>query len=125
MLKTLILAGAATALIAGLAEPSLRYFGSHAGDLVVVIDLSASMKARGKRGMRFDAARKEFLSLVDNLASGQKMLVIGAGAQPRLLMPFSADQRRLRELARELLAAVHSHRTAPETGCEGADVEAG
>src|SRR4026209_2171915 len=62
---------AATALIAGLAEPSLRYFGSHAGDLVVVIDLSASMKARGKRGMRFDAARKEFLSLVDNLASGQ------------------------------------------------------
>ena len=32
------------------------------------------------------------------------MLVIGAGAQPRLLMPFSADQRRLRELARELNA---------------------
>jgi len=95
---------AATALIAALAEPSLRYFGSRAGDLVVVIDLSASMKAHGKRGSRFDVARKEFLSLVDNLASGQKMLVIGAGAQPRLLMPFSADQRRLRELARELNA---------------------
>ena len=95
---------AATALIAALAEPSLRYFGSRGGDLVVVIDLSASMKARGKSGVRFDAARKELLALVDHLASGQKMLVIGAAAQPRLLMPFSADQRRLRELARGLNA---------------------
>ncbi len=95
---------AATALIAALAEPSLRYFGSRAGDLVVVIDLSASMKAHGKSGARFDAARKEYLALIDHLASGQKMLVIGAAAQPRLLMPFSADRRRLRGLARELKA---------------------
>ena len=29
-------------------------------------------------------------------------MVIGAGAQPRLLMPFTSDQRRLRDLARGL-----------------------
>ena len=32
------------------------------------------------------------------------MMVIGAGAQPRLLIPFTSDQRRLRELARGLEA---------------------
>ncbi|MSP38314.1 MAG: VWA domain-containing protein [Deltaproteobacteria bacterium] len=95
---------AATALIAALADPSLIHFGSQSGDLVVVIDLSASMKAKGSKGMRFDAARREFVALVDGMSSGQKMLVIGAGAQPRLLVPFSADQRRLRELGRSLTA---------------------
>jgi hypothetical protein len=93
---------AAAALIAALADPSLLHFGTRSGDLVVVVDLSASMKARGKNGARFDAARREFLSLVDGLASEQKMLVIGAGAQPRLLAPFSADKRRLREFGRSL-----------------------
>src|SRR5919106_408605 len=95
---------AAMALIAALADPRLRHFGATAGDMVVVIDLSASMKAKGKSGSRFDAARREYLSLVDSLASEQKMMVIGAGAQPRLLTPFTADKRRLRELGRNLEA---------------------
>jgi len=95
---------AATALIAALADPWLRYFGATAGDLVVVIDLSASMKAKERGVSRFDAARREWLALIDGLGSGQKMMVIGAGAQPRLMMPFTSDQRRLRELARGLEA---------------------
>src|SRR5919106_4651328 len=37
---------AAALLIAALADPWLRFFGAAAGDLVVVIDLSASMKAQ-------------------------------------------------------------------------------
>jgi Mg-chelatase subunit ChlD len=93
---------AAIALIVALADPALRHWGVLSGDLVVVLDLSASMKAKGKQGTRFDAARQEFLSLVDGLAAGQKMLVIGAATQPRLLVPFSADKRRLRELGRTL-----------------------
>jgi Ca-activated chloride channel homolog len=95
---------AATALIAALGDPSFRHFGAISGDMVVVVDLSASIKAKGKSGSRFDAARREFLALVNELASEQKMMVIGAGAQPRLLMPFSADKRRLRELGRNLAA---------------------
>lgn len=95
---------AALALIAALADPSLLYFGGRSGDLVVVIDTSASMKARGRQGARFEAARREFFALVDGLGSDQKMLVIGAGAQPRLLSPFTADKRRLRELGRNLAA---------------------
>ncbi len=95
---------AALALIAALADPSLLHWGSNSGDLIVVLDLSASMKASGKNGSRFDAARREFQALIDDLARGQRMMVIGASLQPRLLQPFTADKRRLRDLARELQA---------------------
>src|SRR5712692_8986581 len=96
---------AACLLIAALADPSLLHFGAPSGDTVVVVDLSASMKAKGKSGTRFEAARKEFLSLVDSMSSGQKIMVIGAGVQPRLLVPFTSDKSRLRELGRNLGAS--------------------
>ena len=95
---------AAAALIAALADPALRYFGAGAGDTVVVLDLSASMKAKGKTGLRFDAARRELLALVDSLPANRKMMIIGAGAEPRLIVPFTADRRRLREIGRTVAA---------------------
>ena len=95
---------AACLLIAALADPSLLHFGAPSGDMVVVVDLSASMKARGPSGTRFEAARKEFLSLVDELSSGQKMMLIGAGAQTRLIVPFTADKQRLRDAGRNMVA---------------------
>src|SRR5918992_731207 len=58
---------AAIALIAALGDPSLIHSGAPAGDTVVVMDLTASMKARASGGTRFDAARRELLSLVDAL----------------------------------------------------------
>jgi Mg-chelatase subunit ChlD len=95
---------AALILIAALADPALHYFGAPAGDIVVVMDLSASMKAKGRSTTRFDGARREFLSLVDGLPSGQRMMLIGAGPQPRVLAPFTTDKRRLREIGRTLAA---------------------
>jgi len=95
---------AALALIVALADPSLRHIGQRSGDMVVVLDLSASMKAKGKSGSRIDGLRREFNSLINSLSSEQRMLVIGAGAEPRLMAPFTADKRRLRELARTLSA---------------------
>jgi Mg-chelatase subunit ChlD len=95
---------AATMLIAALADPALRHFGALSGDTVVVMDLSASMKARGSSGPRFEAARREFFSLIDGLRSHQRIMVIGAGAQPRILQPFTADKRRLRQLAQNISA---------------------
>ena len=91
---------AAVALIAALGDPDLIRFGAPAGDTVVVLDLSASMKAKGRSGSRFDDARREFLSLIDAMASGQKMMVIGAASRGRILSPWTADRRGLRELAR-------------------------
>jgi Ca-activated chloride channel family protein len=101
---------AAAILIAALADPSLIYFGASTGDTVVVVDLSASMKAKGKSGMRFEAARREFLSLVDALPTGRKMMLIGAGPQARLIVPLTADKARLREAGRNLAATDASGR---------------
>jgi Mg-chelatase subunit ChlD len=95
---------AACLLIAALADPSLLHFGAPSGDMVVVVDLSASMKAKGPLGTRFEAARREFLSLVDALSSGQKMMLIGAGAQPRLIVPFTGNKQRLRDAGRNMVA---------------------
>ncbi|TAK04390.1 VWA domain-containing protein, partial [bacterium] len=89
-------------LILALADPSLLRYGSPAGDTVAVIDMSASMKARGRAGSRFDEARKELLSLIDAMPSDQKMMVIGAGPFARIVSPFTADKKRLRELGRTL-----------------------
>src|SRR6185295_20094623 len=50
---------AAVALIAALADPRVTWLGSRAGDTIVVLDQSASMKARGRGGSRFDDARSE------------------------------------------------------------------
>ncbi|HSQ20886.1 MAG TPA: BatA domain-containing protein, partial [Blastocatellia bacterium] len=44
---------AACVLIAALADPSLLHFGAASGDTIVVIDLSASMKAKSSGGTRF------------------------------------------------------------------------
>ena len=93
---------AAIALIAALADPSLLHFGPPAGDTVVVMDLTASMKAKGPAGTRFDAARREYLSLVDGLRAGQRMMLIGAGSETRLIVPFTADKGRLRDAGRNL-----------------------
>ncbi|OGP24968.1 MAG: hypothetical protein A2038_00600 [Deltaproteobacteria bacterium GWA2_57_13] len=91
-------------LIVALADPSLLRFGAPAGDTIVVIDLSASMKARGLRGSRMDEARREFRALVDTLPAGERMMVIGAGPSPRVLSPLTADGVRLRDLGRSLEA---------------------
>ncbi|MFQ5903057.1 MAG: VWA domain-containing protein, partial [Candidatus Binatia bacterium] len=89
-------------LIAALADPSLLRYGAPSGDTVVVVDLSASMKARGRSGSRFDGARREFFSLIDAMPSDQRTMVIGAGPMPRVISPFTADKRRLKDLGRSL-----------------------
>lgn len=94
---------AAVLLIAALADPALTRFGRPIGDRVVVVDLSASMKAKGLAGSRFEAARRELYALVDALPAGGRMMLIGAGIKPQLVMPYTADRERLRQAARELL----------------------
>src|SRR4030095_4714617 len=105
---------AACLLIVALADPSLLHFGAPSGDMVVVVDLSASMKARGPSGTRFEAAPKEFLSLAEELSSGKKMMLTGAGAETRLIVPFTADKQRLRDAGRSMVATDVSGRIKEE-----------
>lgn len=89
-------------LIAAMAQPWLAVFRVQQGDLVAVLDLSASMMAKGRSGSRFDELRRVFLSSVDGMARDQKMMVIGAGPVPRILSPFTSDKGRLKATVRSL-----------------------
>ncbi len=91
-------------LVSALADPSLLGYGRGGGDTVVVLDTSASMKAKGSAGSRFRAAREELLSLIHSQTSGQRMMVIEAGPTHRVLMPFTSDKNRMRDLARSVRA---------------------
>ncbi|HTM09108.1 MAG TPA: VWA domain-containing protein [Verrucomicrobiae bacterium] len=95
---------AAVALIAALADPRILWLGGAAGDTIVVIDQSASMKAKGRGGSRFDDARAEVLRLIDALPSGGRMMIVGAGPRPEILSTWTDDRARLRAVARSVRA---------------------
>ncbi len=91
-------------LVSALANPSLLGYGHGGGDMVVVMDTSASMKAKGPAGSRFRAARRELHSLINSQPSGQRMMVIEAGTTPTVLLPFTSDKSKMRALARSIHA---------------------
>jgi len=93
---------AACLLIVSLADPSLLGYGEGGGDLVLVVDTSASMKAGGPSGSRFEAARKSLLSLVNAKPAGRRVMVIEAGPVPRVVLPFTTDSGAVKALARDL-----------------------
>ena len=81
-----------------LAKPVSLLSPPHKGDTLLVLDSSASMKTQTGSGTRFDHAKAEALTLVDELPQGNKMLIIEAGGEPKILSDFSDDKERLREL---------------------------
>ncbi|MBT8363513.1 MAG: BatA and WFA domain-containing protein, partial [Deltaproteobacteria bacterium] len=64
-----------------LAKPSWTYLALKKGNMILVIDTSASMKTRSGSGTRFDQARKKALELIDQRDQGQKILIVEAGAK--------------------------------------------
>ena len=91
-------------LAAALAEPALTGEAVPGRDVVLVLDVSASMQARGERGTRFEQAREHALRLLRELPAGRRMAVVTAGRQPRLASFFSSDKPLLRETLRDLEA---------------------
>ena len=91
-------------LAAALAEPALTGEAVPSRDVVLVLDVSASMQARGERGTRFEQAREHALRLLQELPAGRQMAVITAGRQPRMASFFSGDKPLLRQTLRDLQA---------------------
>ena len=67
-----------------LAGPVWLFLTQKKGDMIVVVDTSASMKTRLASGTRFDLARKKALDLIDQRHGDQKILIIEAGSEPTL-----------------------------------------
>jgi len=81
-----------------LAEPVWFYTPPVKGNVILVLDSSASMKTRTGQGIRFDLARKEAFRLIDDLPKESRVLIIQAGHNPSILSPFSNDKSQLRQI---------------------------
>jgi uncharacterized membrane protein len=82
------------ALTLALARPTVTVLGDGARKVVVVLDNSASMKARDVSPTRFDRAKAEAAALVRRLSEGAEVMVIESGVQPRVTAALSRDRDR-------------------------------
>jgi uncharacterized membrane protein len=88
------------ALATALARPTITVMGHGARKVAVVLDVSASMKAREGGTSRFARAQAEAGAIVSRLGEGAEVLVVEAGVQPRVLAPLGRDRERA-------LSAIH------------------
>jgi hypothetical protein len=102
-LSLLLLLAAALALGAGLAGPQWPTRTTERADTVLVLDVSASMKARaGIRGTRFDQALAEAARIVDGLPAEGRMLVMTSGRRAVIRTGFETDRDTLRRALAQL-----------------------
>ncbi len=69
---------------------------------VFILDTTASMQARDLPGPRFTAAKHATLAEIERLRPGQQAMVIAAGHEARVLIPFTEEQRALRQAVQAL-----------------------
>ncbi|MDH3603892.1 MAG: BatA and WFA domain-containing protein, partial [Candidatus Tectomicrobia bacterium] len=84
-------------LTAALANPALTQSVAQSKDIILVLDISASMQTRTPQGTRFDTARRHALEVLGTLPSGRQMAVIAAGRQPRVVTFFTDETALLRQ----------------------------
>lgn len=84
-------------LVLSLARPFLSTRAAAEGNMVLVLDASASMQAADEAGghSRFDRARAEADALVDGLQGDERISIIWAGPVPSIAMPASGDKNAL------------------------------
>jgi Ca-activated chloride channel homolog len=83
---------ALVALALALARPTVTVLGEGERKVVVVLDTSASMKARDVSPNRFEEARDRASAFVGGLREGTHVMVIEAGIQPRVSAPMARDR---------------------------------
>jgi hypothetical protein len=88
LLQLLILA----ALVLALARPFLPVPSVVSGSIVVLLDGSASMLAMDVEPNRFEAAKNQVHSLIDELGGGDQMTLILVGRSPEVLVSATSDR---------------------------------
>ncbi|MGB8168843.1 MAG: VWA domain-containing protein, partial [Chthoniobacteraceae bacterium] len=80
-------------------QPFLRRTSARGDRLVIMIDVSASMAALHHEGgsSRLDEARKKVREIIDGMLPGQEMSLIAFSRHARRLIPFTDNQRDLRD----------------------------
>ena len=85
-----------------LAKPSWLYFASKQGDMILVVDTSASMKTQFESGTRFEAAREKALEIIEQRNPDQKILIIEAANKPAVKGGFLDDSKQAKRVVKEL-----------------------
>lgn len=79
----------------GLAGPQWLTRSAERDDTVLVLDVSASMKARTGQGTRFAQAKQQAGDFIDGLPRGGRMLIMTSGRHPLLRSAFESDKETL------------------------------
>ena len=90
------------ALTVALARPAVTVMGQGAKRVAIVMDTSASMKATDVSPSRFVAAQRAALGLLGRLGEGAEVMVIEAGVQPKVLVPFTREHDRVASALRSM-----------------------
>ena len=106
LLLYLQLAAAALLVLAAVRPALLTRAPS--GDVIVVLDASASMQAADVAPSRFEVARSRARALIEGLGRGDRLTLVTAAARPRVLAVASRDRA-------ELLRALGEAQVTSET----------
>ena len=72
------------------------------GNMILVLDTSASMQTRSGTQTRFDHAREKALQLIEDLPVLSKALIIESGMTPQVKIHFSGDKQKLSAVIEEI-----------------------
>ncbi|MBN1649308.1 MAG: VWA domain-containing protein [Spirochaetales bacterium] len=93
----------AAALALALAGPgAMRLVRNIDGNIICIIDDSASMKALENGKERFELARKKARKLAIQLDRGYEMMILGTGPRPNVITPFTGDRDLLEKKIRAM-----------------------
>jgi Ca-activated chloride channel family protein len=92
------------ALTVALARPAVNVMGQGSKRVAIVMDSSASMKATDVSPSRFGQAQRAALGLLGRLGEGAEVMVLEAGVQPRVLVPFTREHDRVASALRSMEA---------------------
>lgn len=98
LLQILLIIIAALAL----SQPAITFKTPKIGNLILVMDISASMKSQSGEILRFDTAREKALQLIDELSDDSRVAVIAAGQTAELVAGFSEDRDGISDIIKKM-----------------------
>jgi len=89
--------GILASLIFSLTQPALQGKTISNAQVIVILDATASMQAVDVSPSRFDVAKRETQTIIDDLPSSSEFTLIQASAEPVVLLAHSQDKSEMRE----------------------------
>lgn len=84
-------------VVFALTRPAMQWRQANGRSVVLVIDVSASMRSTDVSPNRFEAAKRAAQRAVESLGMRDKMMIVAVGGGTRPLTTFTNDKRQLRD----------------------------